>query len=62
LKGKSAIYVARNFSGNKKNFSGEHFWSHGYFVSTIGKDEQMVNKYVRRQQQEDRRIDQLKFC
>ena len=61
LKGKSAIYVARNFNGKKKNFSGEHFWARGYFVSTIGKDEQMIKEYVRRQQEEDRRVDQLKF-
>lgn len=62
LKGKSAIYIARNFSGKRKNFSGENFWARGYFVSTIGKDEQMIKEYVRRQQQEDRRVDQLKLC
>jgi len=61
IKGKSAIYVARNYAGKMKNFTGEHFWARGYFVSTIGKDEQKIKEYIQRQQQEDRRVDQLKL-
>jgi len=59
MKGKSAIYVARTYAGKKKNFLGEHFWARGYFVSTVGKDEHMIKEYVRKQQTEDKRIDQL---
>jgi putative transposase len=34
IKGKSAIHIARTYEGKQKNFSGEHFWARGYFVST----------------------------
>ncbi|MCH2206741.1 MAG: IS200/IS605 family transposase [Lentisphaerales bacterium] len=46
LKGKSAIYIARNFRGRKKNFSGESLWARGYFVTTVGHDEETVRKYI----------------
>ena len=61
LKGKSAIAVARKFGGREKNFTGEHFWARGYFVSTVGLDEQMVRAYIRHQEQEDERYDQMKL-
>ena len=59
LKGKSAIQIARTYLGRKKNFTGQHFWARGYFVSTIGADEKTVRDYIRRQEEEDRRLDQL---
>ena len=59
IKGKSAISIARNFMGRKRNFTGESFWAHGYFVSTIGLDEDAVKKYVRDQEREDERVEQL---
>ena len=59
IKGKSAIQIARNFVGRKKNFVGQHFWARGYHVSTVGRDEETIRKYIREQEQEDRRIDQL---
>ena len=61
IKGKSAICIARTYGNRKRNFSGEHFWARGYFVSTIGKDEQKVKEYIRRQEAEDRRLDQLRL-
>ena len=61
IKGKSAISIARNFMGRKRNFSGENFWARGYFVSTVGLDEEVVKKYIREQEKEDERLDQLKF-
>ena len=61
LKGKSAIHIARTFGGRTRNFSGEHFWSRGYFVSTVGRDENVIREYIRRQEVEDRRVDQLKL-
>ena len=61
LKGKSAITIARNFGGRKRNFTGEVFWARGYFVSTVGLDEEMVRSYIRNQEQEDERYDQMKL-
>jgi len=59
LKGKSAIAIARKFKGKQRNFSGEHFWARGYFVSTVGLDEEMVREYIRNQESDDIRRDQL---
>ena len=59
IKGKSAIALARNFLNRKRNFSGENFWARGYFVSTVGLDEDVVRDYIRRQEQEDERLEQL---
>ena len=59
MKGKSAIYIARNYLGQKKNYNGMHFWARGYFVSTVGADEAMVRAYIRDQEKEDQRIEQL---
>ena len=59
IKGKSAIHIARAYAGKKRNFVGEQFWARGYFVSTVGKDEQKIKEYVSRQQAEDQRMDQL---
>ena len=59
IKGKSAIHVARTFMERKRNFVGQHFWARGYFVSTVGRDEAMIREYIRHQEVEDRRSDQL---
>ncbi len=59
LKGKSAITIARRFKGKQRNFGGEYFWGRGYYVSTVGLDEEMVREYIRNQEQEDVRRDQL---
>jgi putative transposase len=59
MKGKSAIHIARTYMGRKKNFTGQNFWARGYFVSTVGTDEKTIREYIRRQEKEDRRLDQL---
>jgi putative transposase len=59
IKGKSAIHVARVYGERKRNFVGQHFWARGYFVSTVGRDEGVIRKYIQRQETEDRRLDQL---
>jgi putative transposase len=61
IKGKSAISIARQFKGRQRNYSGEEFWARGYFVSTVGLDEEMVREYIRNQEKEDEHRDQLKF-
>jgi len=58
LKGKSAIHIARTFMGKPRNFTGESFWARGYFVSTVGRDEQQIREYIKKQDQEDQRVDQ----
>ncbi len=60
LKGKSAIHIARTVGGRQRNFTGEHFWARGYFVSTVGRDEKVIREYIQRQEQEDLRLDQMK--
>ena len=61
IKGKSAIHIAREFFGRRKDFTGEEFWARGYLVSTVGKNEDAIRKYIKEQEREDRRIDQLKL-
>ena len=59
MKGKSAIHIARTYLGQKKNYNGMHFWARGYFVSTVGTDEEIVRAYIRSQEKEDDRLEQL---
>jgi putative transposase len=61
IKGKSAIHIARTFFDNKRNFVGQHFWARGDFVSTVGRDEATIREYIRNQENEDRRQDQLRL-
>jgi putative transposase len=61
LKGKSAIAIARQFKGRQRNFNGESFWARGYFVSTVGLDEEMVREYIRNQEKADEHRDQLRL-
>ena len=61
IKGKSAIYVARTYVGQRKNFTGQNFWARGYFVSTVGMDEDAIREYIKKQEKEDQRIDQLEI-
>jgi len=59
IKGKSAIHLARVYGERKRNFIGQHFWAGGYFVSTVGRDEAVIREYIRKQEAEDARLDQL---
>ena len=59
MKGKSAIHIARTYLGQRKNYTGMSFWARGYFVSTVGADEAVVRSYIRLQEQEDQRLEQL---
>ncbi len=61
MKGKSAIHIARSYLGRRKNFVGQHFWARGYFVSTVGRDEKTVRQYIKNQEQEDKRLEQMKM-
>jgi putative transposase len=59
LKGKSSIHIARTYMGRKKNFTGQHFWARGYFVSTVGAT---IRDYIKRQESKDRRLEHLSIC
>jgi len=59
IKGKSAIHLARVYGEQKQNYTGQHFWARGYFVSTVGRNEEVIREYIRNQEQEDQRLDQM---
>jgi putative transposase len=59
IKGKSAIHLARVYGEKKRNFVGQHFWARGFFVSTVGRDQEVIREYIRKQQEEDKRLEQM---
>ncbi|MBT3177221.1 MAG: IS200/IS605 family transposase [Desulfobacula sp.] len=61
IKGKSAIHIARTYAGRRHNFVGQSFWARGYFVSTVGRNEEIVKQYIKKQEEADRKIDQLEL-
>ncbi len=56
LKGKTALYVAHKHA-RKRKYRGYHFWARGYFVSTTGYNEQVVRRYIRNQEKQDKATD-----
>ncbi len=61
IKGKSAIHVARVYGERKRNFVGHNFWARGYYVSTVGRDEEVIREYIKNQEKEDQRLEQMKL-
>ncbi|MCJ2163037.1 MULTISPECIES: IS200/IS605 family transposase [unclassified Pseudodesulfovibrio] len=61
IKGKSAIHIAHEVQGRARGFAGQNFWARGYYVTTVGRDEKVIREYIRKQEHEDKRIEQLKF-
>ncbi len=59
IKGKSAIHLARVYGQRKRNFVGQHFGARGFWVSTVGRDEAVIREYIRKQEEDDKRLDQL---
>jgi putative transposase len=59
IKGKSAIHLARVYGERKRSFVGQHFWARGYFVSTVGRDEELIRQYIQHQDEEDHRLEQM---
>ena len=62
LKGKSAIRIFRDYLQVKRNFTGRHFWARGYCVSTVGLDEQMIREYIKNQELEEKRQEQMRLA
>jgi putative transposase len=59
IKDKSAIHLARVSPERQRNYRGQHFWARGYFVSTVGRDEAVIQAYIQQQEAEDQRLEQL---
>jgi putative transposase len=47
------------YGQRRRNFVGQSFWARGYFVSRVGRGEATIRQYIRTQEQEDKRLDQL---
>ena len=61
IKGKSTIHIAQTYAGRKRNYVGQCFWARGYFASTVGGDEQVIRVYIRHQEAEGRKVDQIQL-
>lgn len=61
IKCKSAIHLTRVYGERKRSFVGQHFWARGYFVSMVGRDDQVIRAHICNQETEDRRLDQLQL-
>ena len=56
---RAAERMARVYGERKRNFVGQSFWARTYFVSTVGRDETAIRDYIKNQEKEDQRLDQL---
>jgi len=54
IKGKSAIRLFNKFPTMRKQYWGSHFWSRGYYVNTVGRNEEQIKQYIRDQDKLDR--------
>jgi putative transposase len=61
IKGKAAIPIARPSMGRHKHVTGQRFWARGDYVTTVGRDEATVRAYIQRQEEEDKRLDQMEL-
>jgi putative transposase len=61
LKGKSSIWIAQNVERKLRNFLGHKLWARGYFVSTVGRDEETIRTYIENQEIADKQLDQLQL-
>jgi hypothetical protein len=61
MKGKSSIWIAQNVERKMRNFLGHKFWACGYFVTTVGRDEEGIRAYIRNQELADRQLEQFEL-
>ena len=54
LKGKSSLVIFDEHANLKYNYGSRHFWSEGYYVSTVGLNKKAIQDYIRNQELEDR--------
>ena len=51
--------LTRIYREGNRNFVGQHFWARGFFVNTVGRDEDAIRAYIRNQEKEDQRLEQF---
>src|SRR6516165_2044707 len=51
--------TAQNVERKMRNFLGHKFWARGYFVTTVGRDEEVIRAYIRNQELADQQLDQF---
>jgi hypothetical protein len=56
-----AIHVARHFLKRERNYAGQAFWARGFFVDTVGRDTELIRRFIAEQEKEDRRLDQVEM-
>jgi putative transposase len=61
MKGRSSIWIAQNVERKMRNFLGHKFWARGYFVTTVGRDEEVIRAYIRNQELTDRQLEQFEL-
>ena len=61
LKGKSAERLREEFPELRRKYWGMHIWARGYFVSTVGIDRDVIKNYVKEQQEDQIREEQLRI-
>ena len=61
LKGKSSLMLYEQFANLKFKYRNREFWCRGYYVDTVGKNQNKIATYIRQQLQEDKMGDQLKL-
>jgi len=59
LKGKSALMIFERHANLKYKYGNRHFWCEGYYVSTVGLNEETIKKYIAEQEQRDQAVDRL---
>jgi putative transposase len=56
-----AAVVARHFLKQERNYAGQSLWARGFFVDTVGRDTEVIRRYIQNQEAEDQRVDQLEI-
>ena len=51
--------MAPMYGEHRRNFVGQSCWTRGYFVSTVGRDEEVIRRYIQNQEEEDQRLEQM---
>ena len=59
LKGKNSLMIFDQHANLKYEYGNRHFWCRGYYVDTVGRNEKVIEEYIKRHLEEDQRIDQL---
>ena len=59
LKGKSSLMIFEKYANLKYKYGNRHFWCRGYYVSTVGRNKNAIEQYIRNQLQEDYTEDQM---